>query len=276
MSFGDILGQILQNGLGQGAPTRSRVETSARNLGQGGTGIDSILGSLQKSLGGVGTGSHGTATRNTAGGFADKAKDFMQKDQVGGLSGAQVTGIGAIAGALLGGGVGGAARGSAMAVLGTLALGALKGAQARAQAGQPGTGTKIDAKELHIDPAEIEAVTAPDAEKLLVRAMIAAAKSDGKLDETEVKGILGKITDGGVTEDEKAFVMAEMRAPLDIDSLTSGVRNPAQAAQVYAASLMAINVDTESERAYLRDLGQKLGLNAPTVAKLHELTGAAV
>jgi uncharacterized membrane protein YebE (DUF533 family) len=274
MSFGDILGQILQNGLGQGAPTRSRVETSARNLGQGGTGIDSILGSLQKSLGGVGTGSHGTATRNTAGGFADKAKDFMQKDQVGGLSGAQVTGIGAIAGALLGGGVGGAARGSAMAVLGTLALGALKGAQTRAQAGQPGT--KIDAKELHVDPAEIEAVTAPDAEKLLVRAMIAAAKSDGKLDETEVKAILGKITDGGVTEDEKAFVLAEMRAPLDIDSLTSGVRNPAQAAQVYAASLMAINVDTESERAYLRDLGQKLGLNAPTVAKLHELTGAAV
>jgi uncharacterized membrane protein YebE (DUF533 family) len=127
-----------------------------------------------------------------------------------------------------------------------------------------------------VDPAEIEAVTAPDAEKLLVRAMIAAAKSDGKLDDTEVKGILGKITDGGVTEDEKAFVLAEMRAPLDIDSLTSGVRNPAQAAQVYAASLMAIKVDTESERAYLRDLGQKLGLSAPTVAKLHELTGAAV
>jgi uncharacterized membrane protein YebE (DUF533 family) len=273
MSFGDILGQIMQDGLGQRAPTRSRLEASARNLGQGGPAIDDILGSLQRSLGGRGGASAGGAG-GALGGFAEKARDFMQKDQVGGLSGAQVGGIGALAGALLGGGLGGAARGGAMAVLGTLALGALKSAQARAQAGSPGTGTPIEAKELKIDQAAIEAVTAPDTEKLLVKAMISAAKADGKVDEAEVKGILGRVGSDTVTEEEKQFVLSELRAPLDVEGLAAGVRNPAQAAQVYAASLLAVSVDTPREEAYLRELAQRLGLDATTVARLHEMTGA--
>lgn len=262
MGFGDILGQMLQDGLGQNAPTRTRVQTSADNLDRQGSGLDGILGSLQKQFGGAAGGG------GALGGFAEKTRDFMQKDQVGGLSGAQVTGIGALAGALLGGGVGGAARGSAMAVLGTLALGALRSAQAKAG---EGAGT---ARELTLEPADVEAVSAPDTEKLLVRAMISAAKADGKIDEAEVKGILNKIAADSVTEDEKQFVLAEMRAPLDLDGLTSGVRNRAQAAEVYAASLLAIDVDTPREQQYLQELARKLGLDAATVARLHELTGA--
>ena len=109
----------------------------------------------------------------------------MRKDQVGGLSGAQIGGIGAVAGALLGGGLGGAARGGAMAVLGTLALSALKNAQAR-RAGQ--------AAPAPVEPHELEAVTAPENEKLLLTAMISAAKADGTIDQAEMQKIIGKIS----------------------------------------------------------------------------------
>jgi len=139
MGFGDILGQIMQQGLGGQGQPNTRVQNTARNLGAGGSGLDSILGQLQGALGraGVDTGN----LQRTADGFAESAQDFLRKDQVGGLSGAQVGGIGAIAGALLGGGLGGAARGGAMAVLGTLALSALRNAQAaRGQASRDQTG----------------------------------------------------------------------------------------------------------------------------------------
>ena len=135
MSLGNILGQILQQGMGQSSQTPGRLENATRNLGAGGGGIDAIFGQIQDALGNAGGGA--PASGRGAGGFAEMARDFLQKDQVGGFSGAQVGGIGAAAGALLGGGLGGAARGGAMAVLGTLALSALKAARAHSGQGTP-------------------------------------------------------------------------------------------------------------------------------------------
>jgi uncharacterized membrane protein YebE (DUF533 family) len=258
MSFGNILGQLLQNG-GQ---SQNRLQTTAQNLGADGGGMGGILAQLQGALGGAGSEGGGAAF----GGMAEKARQFLGQDQVGGMSGAQIGGIGAVAGALLGGGVGGAARGGALAVLGTLALGALKNAQAQKAAAQGGGGA--------VDPQEFAAVTGPETEKLLLRAMISAAKADGDIDQAEMQKIIGKVGAGGVTEDEKAFVMAEMRAPLDLDALAASVSGPAQAAEVYAASLLAIDIDSEAERQYLRDLAKALRLDAATVAQLHQMTGA--
>jgi uncharacterized membrane protein YebE (DUF533 family) len=39
--------------------------------------------------------------------------------------------------------------------------------------------------------------------------------------------------------------------------------------EVYAASLFAIDVDTEAEAAYMRQLAQGLGLNPTLVRELH-------
>lgn len=262
MSFGDILGQIMQQGLGgQGRPN-TRVQNTARNLGAQGGGLESILGQLQGALGRAGVDTAGL--QQSADGYAGKAKDFLRKDQVGGLSGAQVGGIGAIAGALLGGGLGGAARGGAMAVLGTLALNALRNAQA-ARAGAPAGAAEID-------PADVAAVAGPDSERLMLTAMISAAKADGTIDQAEMQKIVGKL--GEVTPDEKQFVLEQMAAPLDINALAGQVSGKAQAAQVYAASLLAIDSDTDAEKAYLRELAGALGLDDATVAQLHDMTGA--
>jgi uncharacterized membrane protein YebE (DUF533 family) len=46
------------------------------------------------------------------------------------------------------------------------------------------------------------------------------------------------------------------------------------AAQIYAASLLAIQVDTQEERDYLRVLAGKLGLEPAVVAQLHGALGA--
>ena len=264
MSFGNILGQIMQQGLGGRGQPSPRVENAARNLGAEGTGLDSILGQLQSALGraGVDTGN----LQQSADGFAGKAQDFLRKDQVGSLSGAPVGGIGAIAGALLGGGLGGAARGGAMAVLGTLALSALRNAQA-ARAGTPPDQTPVE-------PADVQAVSGPDSERLMLAAMISAAKADGTIDQAEMQKIVGKL--GEVTPDERQFVLEQMAAPLDIGALARQVGGKAQAAQVYAASLLAIESDTEQERAYLRELAGALGLDDATVAELHGMTGAAM
>ncbi|HRO13253.1 tellurite resistance TerB family protein [Amaricoccus sp.] len=260
MSFGNILGQIMQQGLGGQTGTRGRLQQTADNMDQG-DGLQGIFGQLQEALGGAG------GPGGAVGGFADRARDFLRQDQVGSLSGAQIGGIGAAAGALLGGGLGGAARGGAMAVLGTLALGALKRAQAAREAGAAGEAAPT------LEPGEIRAVTDEDSEKLVLKAMIAAAKADGQIDQAEMQKIIGKISSDQATAAEKQFVLDQMAQPLDVAALAAEARNPAQAAQVYAASILAIHADTDQEKAYLRQLAQALGLAPEAVAQLHQMTG---
>jgi len=267
MSFGNILGQIMQQGLGGQTQTRDRLQTTAENMDQGG-GLQAIFGQLQNALAGAG-GAGGAG--GAMGGFGDRARDFLREDQVGGLSGAQIGGIGAAAGALLGGGLGGAARGGAMAVLGTLAIGALKRAQAAREADAAGDRTGAAPA---IEESEVRAVTGADSEKLVLRAMISAAKADGQIDQAEMQKIIGKISTDQVTAEEKHFVLEEMGRPLDIGALAAEARNPAQAAQVYAASILAIDADTSEEKAYLAELARALRLAPEAVAQLHQMTGA--
>jgi uncharacterized membrane protein YebE (DUF533 family) len=85
--------------------------------------------------------------------------------------------------------------------------------------------------------------------------------------------ILGKIEEGGVSAEERAFVQNEMRRPLDLDSIIREVSSPQAAAEVYAASLLAIEVDTPAERDYLRRLAQGLALDKGVVQRLHETLG---
>ncbi len=269
MGLGDILGQLMQQGMGGQGGQNPRMRNTATNLGgagaSGGGGLDAIFSQISGALGGAGLDTAGM--QRSAGGFADRASEFIKKEQVGGLSGGQIGGIGAVAGALLGGGgLGGAAKGGAMAILGTLALSALKNAQAR-NAGQ--------AAPVEIEPQEVRAVTGPESEELMLTAMISAAKADGTIDQAEMQKIIGQISKDDVTPEERQFVLDQMAAPLDIDALAARVTSPAQAAQVYAASLLAITPDSDAERSYLVALAKALGLDDATVAQLHQMTGTS-
>ena len=60
----------------------------------------------------------------------------------------------------------------------------------------------------------------------------------------------------------------------DPAALAAAAPDPVVAAQLYAASLLAIRVDSEAERAYLRDLAGRLGLDPETVVQLHHALNA--
>jgi uncharacterized membrane protein YebE (DUF533 family) len=266
MSFGNIVGQLLQQGMAK--QSRSRVEQSlgSRGLGASGAGIEQMLGSL---LGAAG-GGRGAGAQGGVGALLGAAQSFLGSKQAGNLSGGQIGGLGALAGALLGGGGGavkGAAGGSAMAMLGALAVNAL---QSRGATGSmPGA-----AFAANVPADQMRAATAADTEKLIVKAMISAAKADGTIDQREMERIAGKVGSEGVSPEERTMLLEELQRPLDIGALVAEVSCPVVAAEVYAASLLAIDIETQAEVDYLRDLARRLGLDAATVARLHDLTGA--
>ena len=112
-----------------------------------------------------------------------------------------------------------------------------------------------------------------DTEKLMLCAMISAAKADGQLDDQEMDRIMGKVGENGITAEEQNFIRSEINKPLNIQNLVSGIPNSLVAAQVYAASLFAIDVNTNAERQYLKELAQALSLDADAVKRIHDMTG---
>lgn len=103
----------------------------------------------------------------------------------------------------------------------------------------------------------------------LLRAMIAAAKADGHIDAAEQANIFAQMDKLPLDADDKAFVMDELRAPLDIDAVARAARTPEEATEIYAASLLSIDIDNAAERGYLAMLAARLKLDDALVAHLH-------
>ncbi|WP_085904383.1 tellurite resistance TerB family protein [Kiloniella majae] len=123
---------------------------------------------------------------------------------------------------------------------------------------------------------EAETETANSFGAALVSAMIAAAKADGQIDSAEQDAIFAKIDELGLSNDEKAFLMDQLRRPLDIDSLVALAKNKEQAVELYVASLMAIEVDDPAEQGYLSMLAARLKLEPELVSHIHGSVSQAV
>jgi uncharacterized membrane protein YebE (DUF533 family) len=220
----------------------------------------------------------GAAQGAGPGGLGDLLGQVMGAVQ-GGLAGAaqspgQAGGIGAILGGLLGGGgdsVKGALGGGALAVLASIAFKALQGA-GQAPAGDPGSRlTRLTA------PATPDQQQAAEATaQLILKGMISAAKADGQIDEAEMQRIVGKLQDVGMDEDTRGWVLNEMRQPLDLDALAAEIPDQQAAAEVYAASLLAIEVDTDAERSYLARLAQKTQVHPQVAQHIQQAMGLTV
>lgn len=109
-----------------------------------------------------------------------------------------------------------------------------------------------------------------DHAKLMIRAMIMAAKSDGAIDDEERARLMGQLS--GASAEEKAFVAAEMAAPVDLAGLVAAT-DAALRLQVYTAAAMAIRVDTAAESAFLDQLATAFGLDAAIRAGVHDAAG---
>lgn len=107
----------------------------------------------------------------------------------------------------------------------------------------------------------------PDPDLLLL-AMVTAAKADGVLDPSERAALLEHLLQSGAGAEERALLDRLLAAPMDLDALVARVTDPVTAAEVYAASRLAIEPDLPVERAYLAELARRLGLDAAMVAEI--------
>lgn len=119
---------------------------------------------------------------------------------------------------------------------------------------------------LQLPPADSAfAPTQPGQETLargLLVAMIQGAKADGHIDAGEQARIFGQVESLGLDSAAKAFVMDELAAPLDVNRIAAHSTSPEAAAELYAASLMAMDPDTDAERQFLLRLQGALRLEA--------------
>lgn len=200
-----------------------------------------------------------------------KGKSFISQNSAGLAGGAAIGGLG---GYLLGSKKGRkvakkAATYGGMALLAGLAYKAYKNHQ---QGKSPAAAAPVSQQDIMHPDASFEIHNQPDPGSFsatLISAMIAAAKADGHIDATEQQAIFNKIGELDFDNDTKAFLFDQLNNPASIDNLVAAATTQEQAMEIYVASLMAIDVDTAAEKAYLAMLAARLKLEDDLVAQIH-------
>ena len=262
---------------------RGPVGGQQRQPGQAGRGGGGLLGQLGGALGGAGAGGLGglLGGRGGMGAQTGGAGGALSSGGLGGLlsslGGApqRSGGVGAAARDGNLGGTGGGLDGLLGGLLGGGAAGGLLGqiaGRASRPRGEPEAdfGTVLNSQ-FDDERANIEPTPEQDAAAgLMLRAMIQAAKADGRIDEAEREKLLNQLD--GASEDEQRFVREEMQAPVDPEGLARQVPQGLEP-QVYAMSLMAIDLDTQAEAEHLHRLADAMGLDRTTVNGIHAQLG---
>ena len=183
------------------------------------------------------------------------------------------SGLSGILGGMMGGG-GGQQQSAGSGLLGSV-LGSVMGGGGAASGlaglvgGMLGGGDDAQAAAA---PQQAELQQANDQAVLMIRAMVNAAKSDGRVDQTEQENIISKLG-SDVSEAEINFLKQEFAAPLDVAGFARSVPNGLEQ-QIYALSLTSIDLDTQNEAQYLGQLAQGLNIDANLCNQIHDQVGA--
>ena len=110
---------------------------------------------------------------------------------------------------------------------------------------------------------------------VLLRSMVAAARAAGKLDDYPSKRILAAVERLDLDADERALLLEELGGPIAIGEITTPERSPEQAAEIYVAALLAIEIDTPAERAWLARLAASLALPGDLLEEIRQRLGDA-
>lgn len=206
------------------------------------------------------------ATGKSGGDLFEQAKSFAGQNKA--VTGAALGGLGLL---LLGtrggrGLVGSAATLGGLALVGGLAYKAWQ----KHQAGEaPAAQAQIEAAP---DASPFGETGNPEQDNetamLVLRAMIAAAASDGVIDNAERSRIIGALEGAGLDVHAAKFLDAEFAKPATIAELAAAANTPALATQAYTAARIAIEPDGIKEKAFLMNLAVALGLDAGLVAQI--------
>ncbi|CAK9888984.1 MULTISPECIES: tellurite resistance TerB family protein [Pseudomonas] len=222
MNTSDLLEQLLRAGQGSQAQQGSSGRSAQDGLG----GLGGLLGGL---LGG------GSATG--AG-----------------------NGLGGLLGGLLGGSAGGSSQGrsagganyAALASLGMMAFQAYQSWQ-RSQAAAPQQALRT------VD--QLSGLEAEGHSHAILRALIAAAKADGRIDKQEETLIYDEIKRHTSDPQLQQWLDEEVSKPLDAGEVAQSAQDPAMAAEMYLASVMLVDDQQDAERAYLDELAGALQID---------------
>jgi uncharacterized membrane protein YebE (DUF533 family) len=200
----------------------------------------------------------------TASGLGERAKEAWNSQST--------LGKGAIAGGLLGilltqGGrrmLGTGLKVGGMAAIGGLAYKAYEDWKAGRSDDPAGPAALPSPAGTAFEPADADAF----AHSLLL-AMISAAKADGRVSPEERTRIDGQLANLGLQDEAAALIAAELDAPLDVGKIAAMANTEAEAMQIYAISLLAVDPDGAAEKGYLAMLAARLNLDQALVERLH-------
>jgi uncharacterized membrane protein YebE (DUF533 family) len=259
----DILGKLQQN-LGGGQGGGSITEILGNILSQATQGAKEGAGRINDATG-AGTAARDALNRTTGRTPEDlmaQLKELIANNKLGAGAAA-----GTLGGLVLGTQTGrdlamSAAKIGALALIGGLAYKAYQ----NYQAGRP---LITGAHPAEVAPQgsgfEPQALTNQSA-TTYIRAMIAAANADGRIDEAEKQKIFGALKQGGLEAEAEAFLQHELSMPASVDELAAAVGSAEEAAQVYTAARIAIEPDTAGENAFLAALANRLGIDRDLAA----------
>ena len=235
------------------------------NSGKSGASGGGLGGGLGSALGGVLGGKGGSG-----GGLGGLLGGLMGGGSSAGSSGG---GLGNL-GSLLGGGSGAAAGGMAGGLGGLLeSISGGGSAAGNAGATAPSSGSLGDLLNgaLKGDKIPEPEPAQEDQARLLIRAMVNAAKSDGNIDQEEQQKIVSNLGDD-VSDEERQFVISEMQSPFDAQGFISSIPQ-GSGPQVYMMSLLGITLDTPEEAKYLDALRKGVSMSESEANAIHEKLG---
>ncbi|MEZ5937737.1 MAG: DUF533 domain-containing protein [Hyphomonadaceae bacterium] len=214
-------------------------------------------------------------TGKSSGDLINQVKEIAERNKV--ATGAALAGLGALLlGTRTGRGVaGGAVKLGGLALIGGLAYKAYR----NHQEGKP----LIDTPQSGVDPAPEETAFGEtgDADQdqvasiLILRAMIAAAASDGAVTNEERSRIVGGLQDAGLDVHAAKFLDEEFASPASSVDIAALAVTDELKTQTYTAARIIIDDANPAETAFLADLANQLGLSADQVAHLDAAVIAA-
>ena len=114
-----------------------------------------------------------------------------------------------------------------------------------------------------VPPAQVEQHS-----EAILRALVAAAKADGHVDDNERQLIEGEFTRLTGDQQLQHWLHAELNKPLDPADVARAAHTPEIAAEMYLASVMMVDEEHFMERAYLDELAKQLKLEPGLKAEL--------
>ncbi len=112
-------------------------------------------------------------------------------------------------------------------------------------------------------PAAFQQLPAPVMEqqsRLVLAAMIAAAKADGHINQEEQSLLDAEIAKLPTVEAEQKWLAAQLEGPADPAAIAKLASTPEEKAEVYLVSVLVTEADTFMEKAYLDELAKQLQL----------------